>query len=147
MLPQIGTVALSNRSLSIADIPGLVEGAHANVGRGHKFLQHIERTKALLYVVDIRGFQLSSRHPHLDPFESIKVLVKELELYCPGLAHNRKAVLALNKMDSPEGPANLERLLYQLKENMPLHFNSIVGCSALDRTGTETIKKILFSLF
>lgn len=124
-----------------------MEGAHANVGRGHKFLQHIERTQVLLYVVDIRGFKLSGRHPHLDPFESLKVLVEELELYCPGLAHARRAVLALNKMDSPEAPANLQCLLCRLKENSLLHFDGIVGCSAQNKTGTESIKKILFNLF
>ena len=146
LLPQIGTITLSNQSLTIADIPGLVEGAHANIGRGHKFLQHIERTKALLYVVDIRGSQLSSRHPHMDPFESLQVLVEELELYCSGLAHTRKAVLVLNKMDSPEAQTNLKCLLGELKEHSPLHFDGIIGCSARNKTGTEMIKNILFNL-
>lgn len=129
--------------MSIADLPGLVEGAHRNVGRGHRFLQHIERTRALLYVVDITGFQLSSRHPVLDPYTAIQVLVKELELYCPGLAHSRKAVLVVNKMDTPQAPMSMEVLLQQLKGKSPINFHSIIGCSALNKTGTEAIKNII----
>lgn len=131
----------------MADLPGLVEGAHCNVGRGHKFLQHIERTQVLLYVVDITGFQLSHRHRALDAYSSTEVLVKELELYSPGLAHQRKAILAVNKMDSPQALSKFEVLLLELKEKSPVHFHSIVACSGLNKTGTEAIKKILFSLF
>jgi GTP-binding protein len=129
--------------VKIADLPGLVEGAHRNVGRGHKFLQHIERTRALLYVLDIGGFQLSRRHSMLDPYSALQVLVSELELYCPGLAHSRQAILALNKMDTPQAHNNFEILLQQLKESSPVEFHSIIGCSALNRTGTEAIKNII----
>lgn len=129
--------------MSIADLPGLVEGAHKNVGRGHKFLQHIERTRVLLYVVDMTGFQLSRRHQVLDPYAAIQVLVSELELYCPGLAHSRTAILALNKMDTPSAARNFEILLQQLKEKSPIEFHSIIGCSALNKTGTEAIKNII----
>lgn len=132
-------------SVSVADLPGLVEGAHNNVGRGHKFLQHIERTSVLLYVVDIMGFQLSRRHTMLDPYNSICVLVEELESYCPGLAHSRKSILALNKMDTPQAHKYLQVLLQKLKERSPVDFHSIIACSALEKTGTEAIKSILLS--
>lgn len=131
--------------MSVADLPGLVEGAHNNVGRGHKFLQHIERTSVLLYVVDIMGFQLSRRHTMLDPYNSVCVLVDELESYCPGLAHNRKSILALNKMDTPQAHNHLQVLLQRLKERSPVDFHSIIGCSALSKTGTEAIRSILLS--
>lgn len=140
--PEVGVIT-GEGSASIADLPGLVEGAHRNVGKGHRFLQHIERTRALLYVVDIGGFQLSSRHPVLDPYAAIQVLVSELELYCPGLAHSRQAILALNKMDTPHASKNFEILLHQLKEKSPVEFHSIIGCSALNKTGTEAIKNII----
>lgn len=146
LYPQLGTVSDGSDGLTIADLPGLVEGAHKNVGRGHKFLQHIERTRALLYVVDITGFQLSRRHPVLDPYSTIQVLAEELELYCPGLAHSRKAILALNKMDTPQANERLSLLLQQLQEKSHVEFHTIIGCSALNKTGTEAIKNILFKL-
>lgn len=144
LYPQLGILTGSGEGgPSIADLPGLVEGAHRNVGRGHRFLQHIERTGALLYVVDIAGFQMSRRHCVLDPYTAIQVLVSELELYCPGLAHNRKAILALNKMDVPGATEKLQVLVQQLKEKSPIEFHSIIGCSALNRTGTDAIKNII----
>ena len=140
--PELGVLA-GEESVTIADLPGLVEGAHRNVGRGHRFLQHIERTRALLYVVDIGGFGLSSRHRVLEPYAAIQVLVSELELYCPGLAHSRPAILAINKMDTPHASNKLEILLHRLREKSPVEFHSIIGCSALNKTGTEAIKNII----
>lgn len=147
MYPQLGILPRSDGGgLSIADLPGLVQGAHQNIGRGHRFLRHVERTKALLYVVDITGFQLSSRHPILDPYTTIEVLVKELELYHPGLACNRKAILALNKMDMPCALEHFQLLLQQLKNKSFIEFHSIIGCSALEMMGIETIKNVLLSM-
>jgi len=82
----------------VADLPGLIEGAHANFGMGHKFLKHIERTRLLVFMVDIFGFQLSPRHPHRDCVANIFALNKELELYDPSLLE-KPSVLLLNKMD------------------------------------------------
>ncbi|GBP09604.1 GTP-binding protein 10 homolog [Eumeta japonica] len=87
--PQIGTVNYSDlRSITIADLPGLIEGAHANFGMGHKFLKHVERTRLLLFMVDIFGFQLSPQHEKRDCLENIFALNKELELYDPSLLEN-----------------------------------------------------------
>ena len=136
----------SGKSLTMADLPGLVEGAHRNVGMGHKFLRHIERTSMLLYVVDINGFQLSRRCVPRTPYESIELLVKELEEYCPGLALQKKAVLAVNKLDTPEAHKNFRILLEEMQKSSPIEFHSIVGCSALNKNGTDILKNILLNL-
>jgi len=70
--------------ISVADLPGLVEGAHINIGMGHKFLRHVERCKLLAFVVDIQGFRLSIKHKLRTAFENV-VLLNKVEYYLPGL--------------------------------------------------------------
>ncbi|XP_036321619.1 GTP-binding protein 10 homolog [Rhagoletis pomonella] len=97
--PQIGTVDYPDlRRITIADLPGLIEGAHANIGMGHKFLKHVERTRLLLVMVDIFGFRLSAQHAKRNCLENIYALNKELELYDKTLL-DKPCVLLLNKMD------------------------------------------------
>ncbi len=99
--PNIGVVEFPDyRQISLADLPGLIEGAHANIGMGHKFLKHVERTKVLLFIVDIHGFQLSPQYPRRSALETIVLLNKELELYKEELTE-KPAILALNKSDLP----------------------------------------------
>lgn len=97
--PQVGIIKFSDfRQISVADLPGLIEGAHANLGMGHKFLKHIERTKLLLMVVDLFGFQVSAIHHLRTAIQNIFALNKELELYDKELL-DRPCILLLNKID------------------------------------------------
>ena len=70
-----------DREIVMADLPGLIEGAHYNVGMGHKFLKHVERTKMIMFVIDVQGFQLNPNSQRRTPFETITLLNRELELY------------------------------------------------------------------
>lgn len=80
-------------------MPGLIEGAHANIGMGHKFLKHVERTRLLLMCIDVNGFRLSVAHAHRTCVENVFALNKELELYDPTLLQKR-CVLLVNKIDT-----------------------------------------------
>ena len=101
--PNLGVVAMGDLSFVVADIPGLIEGAHRGVGLGHDFLRHVERTRLLIHVVDAAG--IDGRDP-LDDYHKIN---EELRLYQPELA-KRPQLVALNKVDLPEAQANLARL-------------------------------------
>lgn len=99
--PHLGTITYPDfREITITDLPGLIEGAHRNVGMGHEFLKHLERSKMLLFVIDIQGFRLSPRHTKRNCLETVLLLNKEIELYNPELL-NKPTILVLNKMDTP----------------------------------------------
>lgn len=98
-----------HRQITVADLPGLIEGAHANIGMGHKFLKHIERTKLLLMVVDLLGFKLSNVHRLRTAIQNIFALNKELELYQEELI-DRPCILCLNKLDQPGAIEEFENI-------------------------------------
>ena len=94
--PQVGVVELGDyKKTTVADIPGLIEGAHENRGLGHQFLRHVMRCSYLLMVLDIGGSEGRS------PVNDLKALRKELELYNPELAERPWCIVA-NKMDMPD---------------------------------------------
>jgi GTP-binding protein len=94
LTPNLGVVGLSNdRSFVVADVPGLIEGAHRGQGLGHQFLRHLERTKVLVHVVDVSG--ASGRRP-VDDLDTVR---RELELFQPALAAKPQLVAA-NKIDA-----------------------------------------------
>lgn len=106
--PVVGVVEYPDfHRITIADIPGLIEGAHDNVGLGHEFLKHIERTHLLVFVLDTAG--VDGRKP----WEDFRHLQNELELYMKGLS-KRAAIIVANKMDVPESAENLELLREEL---------------------------------
>ena len=92
LTPNLGVVQYDDSSFVMADIPGLIEGAHEGVGLGLDFLKHVERTKLLIHVVDVSGSE------GRDPIEDFEAINKELQSYSPRLA-SKPQVVAANKMD------------------------------------------------
>lgn len=111
---------------TIADIPGLIEGAHRNVGLGHEFLRHILRCRVLIHVVDIAGSE------GRNPLEDLAALRKELSLYSPLLAE-RSWLIAANKMDLPEAEENLRlmRVHHPKVEIVPISADTGEGLDEL----------------
>ncbi len=108
--PNLGVVRLdTGSSFVLADIPGLIEGAHAGVGLGHEFLRHVERTRLFIHVIDVAA--VDGRDP-LSDFETIN---EELKKYNPKLAQ-RPQVIAANKVDLPDGQDNLESFRKTIEE-------------------------------
>ena len=102
--PIIGAVCFSNFSqVTIADIPGILPGAHAGVGLGLEFLRHLARSKALIFVVDAAGTEGRT------PWSDYHALRREIRLHDPALL-KRPILLVANKMDLPAAAANIERL-------------------------------------
>ncbi|MBS1721477.1 MAG: GTPase ObgE [Armatimonadetes bacterium] len=96
IVPNLGVVQIGDKSFSMADMPGLIEGASSGVGLGHQFLRHVERTKVLIHVVDV--FPLDES----DPVANFTTVESELKLYSEELAE-RPRVIALNKIDLSPG--------------------------------------------
>jgi GTPase len=113
LTPNLGVVRLNeDRSFVVADVPGLIEGAHRGLGLGHQFLRHLERTKVLVHVVDVSG--ASGRNPVSD----LDTVRRELELFQPALAA-KPQIVAANKIDAlgpdrSEAIAPLQRRAAQL---------------------------------
>src|SRR4051812_1605550 len=104
LYPIVGVIEFDGyRRASIADIPGLIEGAHRNVGLGHDFLRHITRCRVLLFVLDIAGSE--GRHP----IEDLQNLRREIDLYDSRLSQRPWRIIA-NKMDLPGAEENLDAL-------------------------------------
>lgn len=128
--PMVGVIEFDDYTrMTIADIPGLIDGASENIGLGHHFLRHIERTKVLLYVLDMAG--TDNRLPW-DDFENLK---KELELYKEGLTDKPSLILA-NKMDEEVSAENLEEL--KKKVDIPI----ITSIAELGEGTNESIKQL-----
>lgn len=101
--PQIGIVEYEDKHrLVVCDVPGLIEGAHRNVGLGHEFLRHIERCKVLVLLVDMAGAD------GRNPWDDYRQLLNELALYDEALVRKPQLVVA-NKMDEPVAADNLKK--------------------------------------
>ncbi len=107
--PQIGVLEFSDyHRITVCDIPGLIDGAHQNVGLGHAFLRHIQRCRALVLLIDMAGTDARK------PWDDFKQLRKELELYDPKMLE-KPYVVAANKMDMEESQAHLRSFKRRLR--------------------------------
>ncbi len=125
--PILGVVIdeRDNFHFIIADLPGLIEGAHAGKGMGDRFLKHAERTKILLHVIDMAGSE------ERDPLEDYAKIKNELELYSDKLALKIRLVVA-NKMDLPQAAENLKRFKRKFKEE-------VISVSAMEGKGLDKL--------
>ncbi|NLI92407.1 MAG: GTPase ObgE [Peptococcaceae bacterium] len=103
LVPNLGVVKVEDESFVMADIPGIIEGAHTGAGLGHEFLRHIERTRLLLHILDIGGTE------GRDPIRDFEIINRELQQYSPALAE-RPMIVVPNKMDVSGAEENLTRL-------------------------------------
>jgi GTP-binding protein len=129
--PVVGVVELGGyRRATVADIPGLIEGAHENKGLGHEFLRHIERCKLLLFVIDMAGSE------GRDPVDDFRTLRRELKLYDPRLAARPLAVVG-NKMDLPGAGSHLRQFKAKFRKT------SVIPVCARDGEGVDRVKQLL----
>ena len=123
LTPFLGIVAASGfRSFTLADLPGLIEGASGGHGLGHQFLKHVERTRVLIHVVDLFGD---------DPVEAYRTIRGELKAYGHGLA-DRPEIVAANKLDQGDPGPVLKDLAAEVDtEVVPISGVSGQGLPAL----------------
>jgi GTP-binding protein len=129
--PQIGILEYADwKRLTVCDVPGLIEGAHQNVGLGHAFLRHIKRCKILVLLLDMAG--TDNRHP----WDDYKQLLKELELYDPALLEKPRLIVA-NKMDETVAEENLKQFRKKIRKA------AVLPISAAFDQGLEEFKRTI----
>ncbi|UFT97910.1 GTPase ObgE [Radiobacillus kanasensis] len=129
LAPNLGVVETEDqRSFVLADLPGLIEGAHEGIGLGHQFLRHVERTRVIVHVIDIAGTE------GRDPYEDYLTINEELKAYDESLS-DRPQIVAANKMDLPEAEDNLKA--FTEKVDVPVY-----PISTITRAG---IRELLFA--
>ncbi len=132
--PVVGVVEFEGyKRATIADIPGLIEGAHQDVGLGHDFLRHIVRCKLLVFVLDTAGSE------GRNPIEDLGSLRRELDLYDPTLSQ-RSWIIAANKMDLSGAEENLASIRNRFSDKI------VVPMIAADGVGIDDFKRALQTL-
>jgi GTP-binding protein len=133
--PQLGVVSVGNESFVLADIPGLIEGAHEGKGIGDRFLGHIERCNVLLHLVDVTLD---------DPVEAYRAIRHELEAYDAGL-EDKFEIVALNKADAVDADELADKLARFTREvgHAPLVISAVTGQGVDEAVGRllETIRE------
>jgi GTP-binding protein len=119
--PVLGMVKIyDDFSVLVADIPGLMEGAHEGRGLGHKFLRHVERTKILIHLIDAAGIDCR------DPYSDYRTLNKELKEYSGALA-KKPQIIVLNKADCPQAEENMRVFRKKVKGKKFLRISALTG--------------------
>ncbi|PYI76341.1 MAG: GTPase ObgE [Verrucomicrobia bacterium] len=132
--PIVGVIEFPGyRRATIADIPGLIEGAHRGLGLGHEFLRHITRCRVLVFVIDVAGSE------GRNPVEDLKNLRREIDLYNPTLS-SRPWIVVANKMDLPGAKENLKAM----QERLPRI--KIVPTSPVKGEGVDALKEALAAI-
>jgi GTP-binding protein len=137
LVPHLGVVKYGNlKTFIIADIPGLIKGAHAGMGMGTKFLRHIERTSVLLHMLDI------SHESHSDAWQDFETVNRELTLFSPSLGE-KPQVVAINKIDLPITRDRFKKEFDIFKRNgiKVLAFSAITG-EGIDSVISEITRKL-----
>lgn len=129
--PQLGMVQREDIDFVVADIPGLIEGAHAGAGLGHEFLRHVERTRLLIHLVDGSG-QTG------DPMQAYRQIRSELELYADRLAHVPE-IVAISKQDLPDA----QELWPLLREDLAALGVEALPISAVTHQGIDRLLDIV----
>ncbi|SDK40566.1 GTPase ObgE [Sediminibacillus albus] len=130
--PNLGVVETTDqRSFVMADLPGLIEGAHEGIGLGHQFLRHVERTRVIVHVIDMAATE------GRDPYQDYLAINKELKEYDLTL-ENRPQIIAANKMDMPEAEENLNAFKAKMTEEV-----SVYPISTITREG---IRELMFAV-
>ena len=129
--PNLGVVVIDDKQFVIADIPGIIEGAHLGKGLGLEFLRHIKRTKVLIYLIDVSGFDGT------DPYKTYKVLSNELKKYSKYMS-KKHMVIALNKIDIDSAQDNIKKFKKKIKGE------KIYPISNMTKEG---ISKLLFDVY
>ncbi|MFJ8237305.1 GTPase ObgE [Ureibacillus sp. NPDC094379] len=132
IVPNLGMVETEDgRSFAMADLPGLIEGAHQGIGLGMQFLRHIERTRVIVHVIDMSGME------GRDPYDDYVTINEELKQYNLRLTERPQIVVA-NKMDMPEAEENLQTFLEKVGDTVKVY-----PVSAVSRQG---LKPVLFEI-
>jgi GTP-binding protein len=146
LVPHLGVVGLSgDRSFVVADVPGLIEGAHAGHGLGHRFLSHLERTKVLVHLVDV------SSATGRDPVNDYDVIMRELEMFpgrdATGERLSEKPVIAVaNKIDALDDPDRLARLRAHVEKlGVPFYAASAATGDGIDALLEATWREVAAS--
>ena len=142
LTPHLGVVYRDYESLVVADIPGIIQGAHQGEGMGLNFLKHIERNKVLIFLVDV------SPYGELPPLEAYHILLKELKSYSAALLRKKRLVVA-NKIDllEPDPGGEAGKKLESLKEACHKENLPYMEISALREINLGPLKNRLFELY
>jgi len=134
LIPNLGVVDYKGRHFVVADIPGIIKGAHEGKGLGFEFLRHIKRTKILAYMIDASGINGS------DPYESYKVINNELKKYSEYLIKKR-ILIVLNKIDLPDSEKHIKNFRKRLKGKKLFKISAVAGIG-IDALLVEVMKML-----